>query len=84
LRIAVNGQVAASVPLRDTWSRSAAVRLPRHLLRPGRNRLTLHWPAPPPHGEAALAAALARLDEGIAADLHPVFGELYSLVARPC
>jgi hypothetical protein len=84
LRIAVNGQVAASVPLRDTWSRPAAVRLPRHLLRRGRNRLTLHWPAPPPHGEAALAAALARLDEGIAADLHPVFGELYSLVARPC
>jgi hypothetical protein len=68
--------------LQETWRRPA-VRLPRHLLRPGRNRLTLHWPAPATPGEAAIAAALARLDEGIAADLHPVFGELYSVIARP-
>jgi len=82
LRLSVNGHAAAAAPLHSTWSRPA-VCIPRHLLRPGRNRLTLHWPAPPDHGDLALAAALARLDEGIAADLHPVFGELYSAVARP-
>jgi hypothetical protein len=80
LRLSVNGSPAASVPLGETWSRPA-IRLPRHLLRPGRNRFTLHWPFPAAPPEDALAAALARLDEGIAAELHPVFGELYSVVA---
>jgi hypothetical protein len=82
LRLFVNGSPAGTVPLRESWSRPL-LRLPRHLLRPGRNRLTLHWPAPATPGGLALAAALARLDEGIAADLHPVFGELYSVVASP-
>ncbi len=83
LRISVNGRPAASVPLRESWTPSTAI-LPRHLLRRGSNRLTLHWPMPPAgSGEAALAAALSRLDEGIAADLHPVFGEVWSLRAHP-
>ncbi len=82
LRLFVNGSPAGSLPLQETWCRPV-VRLPRHLLRPGRNHLTLHWPTPNTPGGLALAAALARLDEGIAADLHPVFGELYSVVARP-
>jgi hypothetical protein len=82
LLLFVNGSPAGTLPLREIWSRPVA-RFPRHLLRPGRNRLTLHWPAPSTPGDIALAAALARLDEGIAADLHPVFGELYSVVARP-
>jgi hypothetical protein len=82
LRLSVDGRPAGAVPLREVWSRPV-VCVPRHLLRRGRNRLTLHWPMPSTGGDVALAAALARLDEGIAADLHPVFGELYSLVARP-
>jgi len=82
LRLSIAGQAAATLPLREAWSRHQ-VRLPRHLLQRGRNRLVLHWPMPAAAGEAALQAALARLDEGIAADLHPVFGELYSAVARP-
>jgi hypothetical protein len=83
LRISVNGRAAASVKLHESWSRPAAI-LPRHLLRRGSNRLTLHWPMPPAAGgEAAIAAALSRLDEGIAADLHPVFGEVWSLRAHP-
>lgn len=82
LRVLVNGSPAGSLPLREAWSRPV-IRLPRHLLRRGRNHLSLHWPAPATPGDAAVAAALARLDEGIAADLHPVFGELYSVVARP-
>jgi hypothetical protein len=82
LRLSVDGRPAGAVPLREVWSRPV-VCVPRHLLRRGRNRLTLHWPMPSTRGDVALSAALARLDEGIAADLHPVFGELYSLVARP-
>jgi hypothetical protein len=83
LRLTVNGAAAGTVELATAWRRTT-VRLPRHLLRRGRNRLTLHWPPPPPDAAAALAAALDRLDQGIAADLHPVFGELYSVFARTC
>jgi hypothetical protein len=36
---------------------------------------------PATRGEAALAAAADRLEIGVAADLHPVFGELFSLLA---
>jgi len=82
LRLLVNGTPAGSLSLREAWSRPV-VRVPRQLLRPGRNRLTLRWPAPTTSANIAVAAALARLEEGIAADLHPVFGELYSVVARP-
>jgi hypothetical protein len=80
--ISVNGSPAAAVPLRERWEHHEA-RLPQQFLRPGTNRLTLHWPttpAAPP--QAALAAALDRLEQGVAADLHPVFGELHAVVAR--
>jgi hypothetical protein len=81
VRLSVNGHLAASLPLRESWNRSI-IRVPGNLLRGGRNRLTVHWPFPTVSGDAAVAAALARLDEGIAADLHPVFGEMWSVVAR--
>ena len=82
VRILVDGRPAATVRLGESWSRGT-VRLPRRLLRAGLNRLTLGWPMPTCSADVALAAALDRLDQGIAADLHPVFGEIYSLVARP-
>jgi hypothetical protein len=37
---------------------------------------------PPPVGEQALDAARRRLAQGIEADLHPVFGEVFSLRVR--
>ena len=46
--------------------------------------LALHWPMPAASGEAALEAAADQLDLGLEADLHPVFGELFELWARPC
>jgi hypothetical protein len=30
-----------------------------------------------------MAAAIERLERGIAADLHPMFGEIFSLLAQP-
>ncbi len=65
----------------DRWSRTT-LHISRELLRPGLNRLTLHWPAPREKGEAALASAVERLEQGLAADLHPVFGEVF-LPRRP-
>jgi hypothetical protein len=80
--VEVNGVSLTVVELAERWTRHPFV-IGRDLLRAGLNRVTLRWPPPPPVGEAALAAAVRRLEEGIEADLHPVFGEVFALVARP-
>lgn len=82
VEVRVNGVPAGRLPLTAQWSR-AEMRIERELLRAGLNRLTLRWPPPPPVGEAALRKAVERLELGLAADLHPVFGEVFSLMARP-
>lgn len=79
--VAVNGEDAGAVDATESWTR-ALLRIDRGRLRPGLNRLTLRWPAPTADGEAALQSARERLELGIAADLHPVFGEVFSLIAR--
>ena len=79
--LAVNDRDLETVDAGERWTR-AVLRIERESLRRGLNRLTLRWPAPP-DGEAALAAAAERLEIGVAADLHPVFGEIFSLRATP-
>ncbi|HYX26498.1 MAG TPA: hypothetical protein VFC23_20250 [Thermoanaerobaculia bacterium] len=79
--IAVNGEKAGEMDATERWRR-ATLRIDRRLLRPGLNRLTLRWPAPREDGEAALQAAAGRLERGLAADLHPVLGEIFSLLAH--
>ncbi|HEX9940465.1 MAG TPA: hypothetical protein VGG03_00500, partial [Thermoanaerobaculia bacterium] len=80
--VAVNGREAGVADAVKRWTRTL-LRVDRGSLRSGLNRLTLRWPAPDEDGGAALEAAIARLELGIAADLHPVFGEIFSLIARP-
>lgn len=82
VRVSVDGAAAGSFEATERWTR-APLRIGRDHLRPGLNRLTLGWPAPPPSGDDPLRTALERLEMGIAADLHPVFGEVFSLIARP-
>jgi hypothetical protein len=82
LAVAVNGAPVGRAPLTDRWSR-ATLDLPPGRLRRGFNRVTLRWPALPAEGDAALAQIARRLDQGIPTDLHPVFGELFTLRARP-
>jgi len=50
-------------------------------MRRGINDLTVEWPALPEVGAAAMAEAVIRLERGLVADAHPVFGELFSLQA---
>jgi hypothetical protein len=78
--LTLNGAPAGTLPLTTAWTQSH-LPLPAHLLRRGLNQLTLHWPIPR-QAPTAPADALARLDQGIAADLHPAYGELYSLQAH--
>jgi hypothetical protein len=82
VRIGVNGCDAGEVEAAERWTRSA-LRVERRHLRPGLNRLVLQWPAPDGDGPAILRAATERLEQGIAADLYPVYGEVFSLIARP-
>ncbi len=79
--ISINGTEIGGINATERWSRQRLT-IGRGLLRPGLNRLTLRWPAPTTDGETALRAAARRLEQGLAADLHPVFGEIFSLMAR--
>jgi hypothetical protein len=81
VRVTVNGGAAGELEIASRWTKGT-VAVPTRLLRPGVNRVALAWPPPPPGGERALEAAIRRLEEGLEADLHPVFGEVWSLLAR--
>ncbi len=79
--IEINGVAAGDLACGQDFC-SERRRVHAGLLHPGINKLTLRWPAPPPAGDAALRYALERLERGLPADLHPVFGEVFSLIAR--
>lgn len=79
--VTVNGAAAGSFAAAERWTRSR-LRLDRRALLPGLNRLTLLWPSPPAVEGDPLAVAFERLELGLAADLHPVFGEVFELRAR--
>ncbi|HEY2295934.1 MAG TPA: tetratricopeptide repeat protein [Thermoanaerobaculia bacterium] len=89
LRLPVAGSIGIAVDDRDLgaleaterWTKTA-FRIDRKNLRRGLNRLILRWPLPAVDGEGALAAAADRLELGVAADMHPVFGEVFSVVSR--
>jgi hypothetical protein len=81
VRVTVNGVHAGSIEATERWTRTP-LRIGHDHLRPGLNRLTLCWPSPPTSGDDPLRTALERLEMGISADLHPVFGEVFSLIAR--
>lgn len=82
VRLLVNGEAAGGLDLDDRWQRGI-VHVSRGLLRAGYNRITLRWPALPEVGDLALQEIRRRLHEGLPADLHPVFGEVFSLRAQP-
>ncbi len=83
VRVTVNGQPTGVVAVGPRWGKEG-VRLHRQVLKEGINKVSLHWPMPSITGEAALAAASARLERGLEADVHPIFGEIFVLVAQPC
>jgi hypothetical protein len=86
--VSVDGREAGRCLLGGRWTR-ATFRLPAGELAelaemgPGLHRVAVRWPMPPPVGEAALEGAKSRLAEGVEADLHPVFGEVFSLRVLP-
>jgi hypothetical protein len=82
VRLSVNGHRLASFRLAAGWQRRTGL-ASRGQLRAGINRVVLEWPPPAAAGDAALSQAVKRLRLGMEADLYPVFGEVFSLRARP-
>lgn len=76
----VNGTRLKPLYLDEEWRKNDFT-VPAALLHPGLNRLTLEWPLPEIDAEP-FELEIERLEVGIAADLHPVFGEVFSLIAR--
>jgi hypothetical protein len=76
----VNGTALEPLYLDDQWVKNFFT-VPAALLRPGLNRLTLRWSSPELESDP-FERAIERLELGQAADLHPVFGEVFSLIAR--
>jgi hypothetical protein len=80
ITIEVNDTAVGRAALTHRWTCST-LDVPAARLRRGFNRVSLRWPALPPDGDAALARICERLDLGVPVDLHPVFGEVFSLLA---
>ncbi|MEM7349751.1 MAG: hypothetical protein AAF657_03025 [Acidobacteriota bacterium] len=79
--VRLNEQDVASLALDDTWA-VHELRLETQHLRRAINRITLAWPPLPASGDAAMRNVISRLQNGLEADLHPIFGEIFSLRAR--
>jgi hypothetical protein len=79
--VSVNGHHAGTFAIGDRWT-SHELKAGQGSLRTGTNKLTIHWPGLTAEGDAATNRIRERLETGVPANLQPVFGELYSLVAR--
>ncbi len=77
---AVNGFDLDPCAVGVGWT-NIVIDVPTAVLRPGLNRLTLRWPTPILPDDP-FEPVIERLELGQAADLHPVFGEVFSLIAR--
>jgi hypothetical protein len=78
--VAVDGRDAGELRAGRRWTRS---RLRLRGLSPGLHRLTLRWPDLPPGSDDPFLPVIERLELGLPAELQPVFGEVWSLVAHP-
>jgi len=79
----MNGQLVARLAAAKGWTRCTAFAPPVHVRR-GFNRLTLRWPPLTADGSAVILDVIDRLELGLAADLHPVFGEIARFRAVAC
>ena len=81
LTLSLNRHPVATMEVEEVWTRGT-FRLPRRRLERAINRISVAWPPLPDCGDAAIENVIRRLENGHEADLHPVFGEIFSLRAR--
>lgn len=78
LKIKIDGRAVATVSVDEKWTK---VVLPIGPIYSSSQilQLSLAWPPLPPCGSEAIEGAIKRLEQGQIADLHPIFGEVFSL-----
>jgi len=87
--VTLDGRRVGKLPLTARWQEHT-LRLPGIAPRPadqgrdapalaGLRRLTISWPPPGDAGPEPMAGALHRLRAGLEAELHAIFGELFSV-----
>ncbi|MCB0034042.1 MAG: hypothetical protein KDE51_08490 [Anaerolineales bacterium] len=76
IKLVLNGSFIGQAIFKQRWQTVEFV-LPQPQLKRGLNKLTLQWPPLP--DVDGLAQAVTRLERGEAADLYPVFGELFAV-----
>jgi len=79
--VSLNGRHLGEFPIGQRWT-CQTLKVARERLRTGTNEFTIHWPDLSGEGSAAITQIQERLEQGVPPNLHPVFGELDSLVAR--
>ncbi len=77
----IEGTEIGTFELTGCWSKHE-IEVPQDVTSGGLNRLVIGWPALPPIGEQAIGEAIARLENGVEADVFPIFGELFRARAR--
>ena len=75
----LGGEQVGAWELTETWT-EVRTTLPRPAR--GLHRLGLRWPLPQESPRAALRKAQRALEMGYPADLHPIYGDVFSLRAR--
>lgn len=78
--VELNNVIVAELLLGTRWSRTVA-ELPRAFLKQ-LNSLVFIWPLPEHDGDQALREISRRLEQGLPAEIYPLFGELYSIKLR--
>ena len=81
IRLEINRDPIATVALTEGWNR-VVVGLDAASVAGGVNRLSIQWPLPICPGDFQLELAINELKQGCQADIHPIFGEIYSLIAK--
>lgn len=81
LIVTVNGNEVATCALDPKWQQYRG-RISRRRLVQGHNQVCLHWPMPEFHEEKAIQQVISEFSIGAAADMFPIFGEVYSLTLR--
>ena len=79
--VSVNGTMVGLLRLGREWARTT-LPIAGETLQRGFNKVSLHWPALPSDGDRIRNEIIERLSSGIPVDLHPVFGEVFSLTVR--
>jgi len=78
VQVTIGDRPLAQLDLTERWTRTR-VPIPAAFLHSGLNRLRLHWPTPPPLAIDPIHHIGERAARGERVDLHPLFGEVFSL-----